>query len=314
VGPGHPSSSIFPVRTRTALRAGVAILAFALLAAGCGGGDDAAAGGDGAATGTPTTPAATTPPATNGTTVATPGGAASPATGGATGTEVPGINEISNSDAAPGNAVKISAITPKAFAKVHCSKPILVVMYQPDSILDEALLREANAAAAQVKGVVKLVYTPSQVKAYGDLPSKLGLLSTPGLATVGRDGQIENFWTSFVDRSLILKSLQNAASSKACKVSNEDVTTGGSAPAPSALSNAAALVSGKKLTAAPGTTAAAPTGSSSTGSAAKPGTGSSLATTDGNYVPSSVPGAGAVDAAHNLASDANTGFETIPAG
>jgi hypothetical protein len=143
--------------------------------------------------------------------------------------EAPGVNEIGGATAAVGQPVKVSAITPKKFAKAHCAKPIMVVYYQPDSILDGELYGQAKAATHGVKDVVTLVYTPADVKSFGDLPSKLGLLTTPGIATVGRDGTIENFWTTYVDSALIQRSLKNAERSKPCKVSSDDVPAAGSA-------------------------------------------------------------------------------------
>lgn len=141
----------------------------------------------------------------------------------------PGVNELATADAKVGAPVKVSAITPKKFEKAHCVKPILVVFYQPDSILDSALFGQAKAATKGVDDVVTLAYTPRDVKTFGDLPSKLGLLTTPGIATVGRDGTIENFWTTYVDSALIKRSLQNAERSKPCKVSNDEVPAAGSA-------------------------------------------------------------------------------------
>lgn len=235
-GPGHSfSRRLF---ARPALRTAATLAVFALLASGCGiGGGEEAAPVDTAATAAPLAPATDTaaPGTLSGAAPTAPGAA-----GATTSNDLPpGANEISTANASAGQAVTISAITPKEFTRAHCRKPILVVLYQPTSILDEALLREAKAAAASVEGTVTLVYTPKQTRKYGDLPSKLGLLSTPGVATVSRSGSIENFWTTFVDRALILKSLQNAAAGKSCKVSNDD------APAPGAdLENAASLVSG----------------------------------------------------------------------
>lgn len=218
----------------------VGVVAASLLLAGCGGGDAAVdtAGVDPAA--------ANGAPATTDTMGATNTLAGDPnAAGGATGADgalagdgslgatedIPGANEISNADAASGTLVKISALTPKKFSDAHCSKPIMVVLYQPGSILDERLYDSAKAAAKRLgeKDLVTLAYTPREVKAMGDLPSKLGLLATPGVATVGRNGTIENFWTTYVDEALIEASLKNAAASKPCKLTSEDVPAPGSA-------------------------------------------------------------------------------------
>ena len=187
------------------------MLAIALVAAGCGGSPEELLN----------TPAenATPAPATD-TTLA----------GNAAGTqEQPGVNEIQAADAKSGAPVKVSAITPKKFAKAHCAKPIMVVFYQPESILDAELYGQATAAAKGIDDVVVLPYHPSEVKQFGDLPAKLGLLTTPGVAIVGRDGTIENFWTTYVDSALIHRSLQNAERSKPCKVSADEVPAAGSA-------------------------------------------------------------------------------------
>jgi len=233
-GPGRPSRL---------LARSSAIVALALLAAGCGGEPASLAS-------SPDTAPATTP--APGTTVA-----AAP-TG-----DQPGINEITGADAAAGKTVKISAITPKKFSKAHCAKPIMIVFYQPESILDAELFGQAKLAASKVDDVVTLYYTPSMVKQYGDLPAKLGLLSTPGIATVGRDGTIENFWTSYVDHALIERSLQNAARSKPCKVTADEVPAAGSA-----FEDATIVANGGKVTnTASNPLAGAPPGTPTVGAA-----------------------------------------------
>lgn len=186
------------------------VLALALVAAGCGGSPDALLNTSAEnALGTTPAPSDTTPLVGN--------------------QEEPGVNMIQGANAKVGAKVTVSAITPKKFEKAHCSKPIMVVFYQPESILDSELFGQARAATKGVDDVVTLVYTPRDVKTFGDLPSKLGLLTTPGIATVGRDGTIENFWTTYVDSALINRSLQNAERSKPCKVSSEEVPAAGSA-------------------------------------------------------------------------------------
>ena len=221
----------------------LAVLALALVAAGCGGGDDAAAV-DPTAGATPPVdagvPGATVAGAPTGTPGVTSALTDTPAE------DTPGANEIAGADAAVGKTVKVSAITPKAFKKAHCSKPIMVLYYQPDAVVDSKLVKEAEAAAASIKGVVVLKYTPRDVKAAGDLPAKLGLFSTPGLATVGRDGKIENFWVTYVDRALVQLSLRNADAAKPCKVGSGDVPEAGAA-----LADAATVASGGKLEDAP---------------------------------------------------------------
>lgn len=234
----------------------LAALAAALLLAGCGG-DDAAATDPTVAAPAPTT---TDPATTPGSTVSD--GSTDPTgTGdvGAADEETPGANEIAEADARTGQTVTVSAITPKKFAAAHCRKPILVVFYQPGSDLEKKLLAEARTAARKLgssAGLVTLVYTPGDVKAFGDLPAKLGLLSTPGLATVSRDGTIENFWTTYVDNALILRSLRNAAAGKACSVDGDSgADESAEASSGSALADAAIVANGGSVE-TPGSTAA----------------------------------------------------------
>ncbi|MCW2961543.1 MAG: hypothetical protein JWM90_1930 [Thermoleophilia bacterium] len=263
------------------------VLALALVAAGCGGGEEIPV--DAAA---PVTDPAAVPVDPNAAPVdpnaapvepnapvdpnAVPG---TPVAGGATdgsaatnaGSDVPGLNEIANADASSGTPIKLSALTPKVFKSAHCRKPIIVVLYQPGAILDAKLLAEARAAKASVKGSTQITYTPKDVKAFGDLPAKLGLLSAPGVAIVNRDGTFGIVWTSYVDRELIAKALRYAASTKQCKLSVDDVPAAGE-PVASDLSNAAALVSGAKpaasTTLAGTTTPAAGTVAATPGAAA----------------------------------------------
>jgi hypothetical protein len=200
-----------------------ALLALAVVVTGCGG----------APTADPAATSAVPSTDPNATTVGATTPATDPAGAGSTGAtnDVPGANEIANADASAGELVTVSAMTPKKFKQAFCSSPIMVVYYQPGSIVDEKLLAEATAAAKLVhgSGLVTLAYTPKDVKAFGDLGSKLGLFATPGLATVGRDGRIENFWTSYVDHALIERSLRNAAASHPCKVGGDDVPSPGAA-------------------------------------------------------------------------------------
>ena len=217
LGSGLPSASR---RARRFARCGLAVIALALIASGCGSADPTAL------MDTPTDNA--TEAGSSGTTVAS-----KPAE------ESPSVNEISKADAKPGDTVKVSAITPKKFSKAHCDKSVLVVLYQPASVLDEQLFAEARAAAKGRKHLVTLAYTPSDVKAFGDLPGKLGLLSTPGLAIVDRSGKIESFWTTYVDRALIGYALDRADKAKPCKVGAAEVPAAGSA-----LSDAALVANG----------------------------------------------------------------------
>lgn len=213
----------------------MAIVAFALVASGCGGAETPVPD--------PNTAGAVPTPALNpdGTVIADSAGVTEPLTGGGE-DAAPGANEISGADAAIGKLVKVSAITPARFKQAHCDKAIMVLYYQPDAVVDGKLVAEARAAAASVGNIVTLTYTPKDVKAAGDLPSKLGLFETPGLATVGRDGKIRNFWTTYVDRSLIARSLHNASAAKPCKLGSGDVPAAGEA-----LQDAALVASGGTL-------------------------------------------------------------------
>jgi hypothetical protein len=270
-----------PKRRRTVRRAvgaGVLTLALALVAAGCGAAADPAAVDPAAAstptpdasatTGTPVAATTTTDPTTGAVTTTDPTtGAVIPATAtaGATGAttstatadeDVPGVNEISGTEAAGGAAIKISKLTPKEFVTAHCAKPIVVVLHQPDSILDQELLSSVksaigNASKTAKKDTVLLVYTPADVKKFGDLPAKVGLLSAPGVAVINRGGAIQNFWTGYVDESLIRRVLEIASATKPCKVANEDAgaaaadpSLGAAAQPASSLATAATIASG----------------------------------------------------------------------
>jgi hypothetical protein len=111
-------------------------------------------------------------------------------------------------------------------------------------LLDEKLLGQVSAArsAAGVKDLVQLTYEPRQVKKFGDLLAKVGLLSSPGVAVIARDGRIENFWTTYVDTDLVTKSLRNAAKAKRCTaLTGADVAV---APPTNNFSDAATLAGG----------------------------------------------------------------------
>ena len=266
--PGRPSAPARRIRRIAA--SGALLLALALVAAGCGGAPAAdpstaapAPTPDASATGT--TVAGATDPNTGlpVTTPAAPGaaGATTPAT--STQEDVPGANEIAGSEAAGMAAVKISKLTPRDFAKAHCIRPIVIVLHQPGAIMDQELLGEARAAVASVsaKDVLTLVYTPREIKRSGDLLAKVGLLSSPGVSVINRGGAIQNFWPGYVDAALIRRSLELAAATKPCKVSNEDAGASAADPslgaaAPSALANAATLVAGTGTPAAAGATPA----------------------------------------------------------
>jgi hypothetical protein len=269
------------------MRAGLIAAAVALVAAGCGGADPSA---DAAAT-APTT-AATTP----GTTVSGTGST------GASMLDEPGMNDIAASQANAGVSVKISSRTPKAFVAANCARPIVVVLYQPDSTLDLALRKEVNTAVKKTKDELLLTYTPSDVREYGDLPSKLGLFAAPGVAIVARDGTIENIWSGvYVDNKLIEASLRNAASATACKVA-ENAAAGG-ANATSSLQGAAALVAGGGTapaaatglaTPAPGATGALPAGTTAPAAAGVAPTAATTPTAIGTATPAATtPTAGA---------------------
>lgn len=229
------------LRSTRALRGAAATLAIALVVAGCGGAEEIPADA-GAAAPTPdsTTPGMVTP----GTDGAVPGVGVA---GGAAGAE-DGMNEIATAQAGNGTPVKLSSRTPKEFSSAHCARPIMVVLHQPGSILDQALLKESRTAAATIKDTKLLVYTPRMVRSYGDLPTKLGLIAAPGVAIVARDGTVENFWTTFVDNKLIEASLRNASTAKACKSDGGAVDAAGvPTAAPSPLATAASLVAGEKV-------------------------------------------------------------------
>lgn len=226
-GPGRFSPTL--ARSRAALV--TVVLACALVATGCGGGD-AAAPADAGATldATAATGDQTALAGADGTTL--------DATGAETGAEDPAgpSGGLAGSAAAPGVTVATSRRTPKAFRAAMGIRPIVVVLYQPDAVLDKAALLEARLAARTVDDAVLLTYAASDVAGYGDLPEQLGLFSTPSVAVVSRSGEIQNFWAGYVDRGLLERSVQQAADATASEVTSAD------APPISPLANAASLV------------------------------------------------------------------------
>jgi len=114
--------------------------------------------------------------------------------------------------------VKTSEATPKEFVDDLGRRTIVVVLYQPASIIDESQLLEVRAAVAGSKDVTLLEYTAAEYKRYGDVPEKLGLFRAPSVAVVDRAGTIENFWSSFVDRGLLFHAISKANAARPSKV------------------------------------------------------------------------------------------------
>lgn len=155
--------------------------------------------------------------------------------------EIVGDSEgIATSSAAPGTQVATSDSTPKAFVKALGKKPIMVIIHQPGAIVDEHLLAEARIASRAAKGVVFLDYAAGDFKHYGDLPGKIGLLSSPSVAVISRDGSIENFWAGYVDHILIGKAVMLAAAAKGASVTPDDAPPVEANPLDAAASGAGA--------------------------------------------------------------------------
>ena len=232
-GPGLPVS-----RLRRMLLLGAMVLSCAIVLGACGGGGDAstdtaAAPGDtaGQSSSDPNAPAPTEAPAS-----------ADPNAGGATGVPTSGGDPNAMGDptmgatgatdsggsitVAQGTLLRTSDRTPGEFVDVLGKKPIIVVVHQPESVVDDSVLAEAEAASKMVKGTVLLTYTPSDFKKQGDLAEILGLYDAPSLAIVNRKGELQNFWAAYVDRNLLAYVLTKASKAAPSTVTNDDAPTG----------------------------------------------------------------------------------------
>lgn len=238
-------SGRFTSRAARTLLSLAALTVCAVVLAGCGGGAAVeppatdAAGADPAAVVDPNAPVIdpALDPALDPATTGDPGALVG---NGDAGSDVADNEGIATSSAAPGTQVATSDSTPKAFVKALGKKPIVVIIHQPGAIVDEHLLAESRIASRAAKGVVFLSYIAGDFKHYGDLPGKIGLLSSPSVAVISRDGSIENFWSGYVDNILIAKSVMLAAAAKGASVTPDDAPPVQTNPLDAAASGAGA--------------------------------------------------------------------------
>lgn len=196
-----------------------------LVLAGCGGGQafntaaEATKQSEPAATATP-------PEGTAGTLAAN--GAPAPVNGG------PAV--AAGQPMAVGTRITTSDLTPKDFTKALGKKAMIVVLTQPRTQLDKLVLREVKAAVNAAKPRKQLVmfnFEAGDYKAYKDIPELVGLYTAPSIAIVNRTGKLQNFWFTYVDRGLLLRSLQLAMRAPKSDLSPSDLS-GGAASAPAA--------------------------------------------------------------------------------
>jgi hypothetical protein len=133
-----------------------------------------------------------------------------------------GAADSGSIDVAPGSHVPTSDRTPGTFVDALGKQQIIVVLYQPDSIIGDLLLEEVSAASKAVDGTLQLSYTPADRKKYGDLCRNLGLFEAPSVAVVNRSGEIQNFWSGYVGRDLLTHVLTLASKSKKSSVTADD--------------------------------------------------------------------------------------------
>ena len=148
------------------------LLASLFLLAGCGGAAAPAAGDTTAAAGA----AADAPGAAAAAAAAAP--TTDPATGALVGdgTAAPAATPPVAEVLSPGDQIKTSEATPKAFIDAKCKQVIVFYAYQPGADADERMLKEVHTAVDANKGVQLMTYTPAQYKEFGDLPENLGIL------------------------------------------------------------------------------------------------------------------------------------------
>lgn len=203
------------------------VAACVLLLTGCGGGSDEVApvGGTDPNAAAPVDPNAAPPTDPN----------AAPVDPAATGTDPSALtvgdpsttSDSGSSTAAPGGQIGTSEATPKEFTNALGEFPIVVVIYQPKSDLDELVLDEAVAAAKSVKDTRLFAIKAGDFKYFADIPEKVGMFGSPAVAVIDRKGTLENVWKGYVDTALIRRSLliAEAAAKPAVKPSDAPPAT-----------------------------------------------------------------------------------------
>jgi hypothetical protein len=191
------------------------MLVLALALAGCGGGAEAplaAATSTPSATGTPTTPA-----------TGTPADGSAQLAGNTTST-APSSGSVSAPSVAVGDPIRTSDATPARFVAALGKYPIVVVLAQPKSELDNLVYAEAKSAVAAAKSskVVLFAVAAGDYQTYGDVPEIVGLYAAPGVVVIDRGGKLQNQWVGYVDHGIIGEALLRAAKAKKASVSSSE--------------------------------------------------------------------------------------------
>lgn len=185
----------------------------AMMLAACGG-SSASTTTTNAAAGTSTSPV--TSPTPTSTVPGTPVGS-----GGATGT--PTTSAV-DAQLAPGDEVKTSKSTPKAFVNALGKQAILVVMYQPGEASSDVMRSEVKAAIRGRHDVLVLQYTPAQYEQSGDLADQLDLFDIPSIAIIDRSGKLQNAKTIYWPANLIALALDKAVKAPRAQHSSASAT------------------------------------------------------------------------------------------
>lgn len=200
-------------RTAVSALSGFFVLLLSAVAlTGCGGSDAPVAAPAPAPTSTPGSVSA--PGAAPGSPAGSPSGSSVAVTPG------PGADV----QVAPGAQVRATEATPRKFAAYLGKRPIMILMYQPGSNLDMKVASQfVRVAKAQDKDDIAIVVvTPADYKLYQDIPENVGVLSAPSISIISRSGELQNYWTGYVDAELISKSLALASSAKPAEVTAFD--------------------------------------------------------------------------------------------
>ncbi|MFN8111446.1 MAG: hypothetical protein U0Y82_16640 [Thermoleophilia bacterium] len=173
---GHSSAWWRPVHRRRALATAALALTVALVGAGCGGAADT--------TGNPASTQGSTAPSI-----------------------LPAVAPARTSPLKPGDTVSVSKQSPRALvAALARHKPVVVALFlrgMADDDLVAAALTKAKASPAG-SGAVFLVYDMQKDHGFGDIPSSMGLTSSPAVVAIGRDGKVVNAWIgTVIDQQMI---------------------------------------------------------------------------------------------------------------
>jgi hypothetical protein len=151
-------------------------LTVALVGAGCGGAADT--------TGNPVSTSGTTAPSI-----------------------LPAVAPARTTPLKPGDSVTVSKQSPHDLvAALARHKPVVVALLLRGIADDDMVftaLTKAKASPAGT-GAVFLIYNLSKERNFGDIPSIMGLTSSPAVVAIGRDGKVVNAWIgTVVDQQMI---------------------------------------------------------------------------------------------------------------